>query len=148
MPGFVGLVGDLGGGSLEMSAIAEGHDSIGETHELGVIRIQDDSGNSPLKAQGLARQRLKASGLHKGQGGAFCAIGGTWRSLAKVHQVLRDYPLHMVQHYSVKAADMLKLCEEIVAAVDAGKPWIGSEHASSGRRDLVPYGAAVMADVL
>ena len=148
MPGFVGLVGDLGGGSLEMSAIAEGHDSIGETHELGVIRIQDDSGNSPLKAQALARQRLKASGLLKGQGGAFCAIGGTWRSLAKVHQVLRDYPLHMVQHYSVRAADMLKLCEEIVAAVDAGKPWIGSEHASSGRRDLVPYGAAVMAEVL
>jgi exopolyphosphatase / guanosine-5'-triphosphate,3'-diphosphate pyrophosphatase len=148
MPGFAGLVGDLGGGSLEMSAIAGGHDSVGETHELGVIRIQDDSGNSPQKAVALARQRLKASKLLTGQGGAFCAIGGTWRSLAKVHQVLRDYPLHMVQHYSVKAADMLKLCEDIVSAAESGKPWIGAEHASSGRRDLVPYGAAVLVEVL
>ncbi len=148
MPGFAGLVGDLGGGSLELSSIAEGHDANGETHELGVIRIQDDSGNSPQKAATLARQRLKDSKLLTGQGGSFCAIGGTWRSLAKVHQVLRNYPLHMVQHYSAKASDMLKLCDDIASAVSSGKSWQGSEHASSSRRDLVPYGAAVLAEVL
>ncbi|RYE53213.1 MAG: exopolyphosphatase, partial [Rhizobiaceae bacterium] len=96
MPDFAGVVGDLGGGSLELSPIASGHDETGETHELGVIRLQDDSTNVPSKAQVLAAKRLKKSKLLKGQGGAFCAIGGTWRSLAKVHQVLRDYPLHMV----------------------------------------------------
>jgi len=148
MPDFAGVVGDLGGGSLELSPIASGHDETGETHELGVIRLQDDSANAPLKALALVTKRLKKSKLLKGQGGAFCAIGGTWRSLAKVHQVLRDYPLHMVQHYTVKAPDMLKLCEEIVEAAAAGKPYAGSEIASSGRRDLVPYGAAVMIEVL
>lgn len=148
MPGFVGVVGDLGGGSLELSSIADGADSTGETHELGVIRLQDDSETSPSKGQVIAKQRLKKSRLLDGQGGAFCAIGGTWRSLAKVHQVLRDYPLHMVQHYGVKASDLLKLCEDIVAATAASKPYTGSEHVSSGRRDLVPYGAAVMIEVL
>lgn len=148
MPGFVGVVGDLGGGSLELSSIADGADSTGETHELGVIRLQDDSETSPSRGQVIAKQRLKKSRLLGGQGGSFCAIGGTWRSLAKVHQVLRDYPLHMVQHYGVKASDMLKLCEDIVAATAAGKPYTGSEHVSSGRRDLVPYGAAVMIEVL
>lgn len=148
MPGFVGVVGDLGGGSLELSSIADGADSTGETHELGVIRLQDDSEISPSKAQAIANKRLKKSKLMTGQGGSFCAIGGTWRSLAKVHQVLRDYPLHMVQHYNVKASDMLKLCEDIVAATAANKPYTGSEHVSSGRRDLVPYGAAVMIEVL
>ncbi len=148
MPGFVGVVGDLGGGSLELSSIADGADSTGETHELGVIRLQDDSEISPSKAQAIANKRLKKSRLMDGQGGSFCAIGGTWRSLAKVHQVLREYPLHMVQHYNVKASDMLKLCEDIVAATAANKPYTGSEHVSSGRRDLVPYGAAVMIEVL
>jgi exopolyphosphatase/guanosine-5'-triphosphate,3'-diphosphate pyrophosphatase len=149
MPGFVGLVGDLGGGSLELSSIAAGRDSVGETHALGVIRLQDDSGNSPKKAQQLAAQRLKRSKLVVGgNGGTLCAIGGTWRALAKVHQNLRNYPLHMVQHYLVKSSDMLKLCDEIVAASSAGKPWPGSEHASSGRRELVPYGAALMTEVI
>ncbi len=148
MPGFDGVVGDLGGGSLELSRITDGSDSVGETFELGVIRMQDDSGNTPSKAQAVAAKRLKKSKLLKSQGNAFCAIGGTWRSLAKLHQVLRGYPLHMVQHYSVKASDMLKLCEEVVAAVSDGKAYTGSEHMSSGRRDLVPYGAAVMIEVL
>lgn len=148
MPGFAGAVGDLGGGSLELSTILSGIDSVGETHELGVIRLQDDTGNAPQKALAFAKQRLKQSGLLTGQGGTFCAIGGTWRSLAKVHQVLRDYPLHMVQHYSVKASDMLKLSEDIVAAASTGKTYPGSETASSGRRDLLPYGAAVLAEVI
>lgn len=148
MPGFTGVVGDLGGGSLELSSIDGGTDAAGETHELGVIRLQDDSDTSPAKAQSVARQRLKKSKLLDGRGGSFCAIGGTWRSLAKVHQVLRDYPLHMVQHYAVKAGDMLKLCEEIVAATVTGKAYPGSDSVSSGRRDLVPYGAAVMIEVL
>ena len=149
IPGFAGLVGDLGGGSLELSAIAGGQDSAGETHELGVIRLQDDSGGSPIKAQAIARQRLASSRLAgEVSTGVFCAIGGTWRSLAKVHQVLRNYPLHMVQHYAAKASDLLKLCDEIVEAVAAGKSMPGAEHVSSGRRELVPYGAAVMSELL
>jgi exopolyphosphatase/guanosine-5'-triphosphate,3'-diphosphate pyrophosphatase len=148
MPDFAGLVGDLGGGSLELSAIAAGRDEAGETQELGVIRMQDDAGNAPQKARALAARRLKKSKLLHGQGGDFCAIGGTWRSLAKVHQVLRGYPLHMVQHYAAKAHDMLKLCEEIVEHAAAGKPYPGAEQVSSSRRDLVPYGAAVMMEVL
>jgi exopolyphosphatase/guanosine-5'-triphosphate,3'-diphosphate pyrophosphatase len=149
IPDFSGVVGDLGGGSLELSAMTSGTDSMGETHELGVIRLQDDSDRSLAKAQSLAKHRLKDSMLSDGAGGeVFCAIGGTWRSLAKMHQVLRDYPLHMVQHYETKATDILKLCDDIVEAVEDGKSYPGQEHVSSSRRDLVPYGAAVLAEVL
>lgn len=149
IPNFAGLIGDLGGGSLELSAISEGHDSIGETHELGVIRLQDDSGQSAVKAQVLARARLKKSGLAKGHpSDLFCAIGGTWRSLAKIHQVQAKYPLHMVQHYIAKAPELIKLCDDIVAAAEAGKPIPGGEAISASRRELMPYGAAVLGEVL
>jgi exopolyphosphatase/guanosine-5'-triphosphate,3'-diphosphate pyrophosphatase len=146
---FTGLVGDLGGGSLELSSITSGRDAVGETHALGVIRMQDDSGKSVTKVREIARERLAKSGLLKGRpGGQFAAIGGTWRSIAKIHQVLRDYPLHMVQHYVTRAADMQKLCDDIVEAVAAGKTMPGADNVSSSRRELVPYGAAVMSEVL
>lgn len=150
IPDFDGVVGDLGGGSLELSAIAGGADtSTGETFELGVIRLQDDSGMSPVKARALAKQRLKASGvMDKNSSKTFCAIGGTWRSLAKIDLVLRKYPLHMVQHYVADASQMAKLCEDIVEAAEAGKPIPGGDAISSSRRELMPYGAAVMLEVI
>ena len=149
IPDFAGVVGDLGGGSLELQLIDDGIAAAGETHELGVIRLQDDSKLSPAKAGALARTRLKGSMLGTRKvGGAFCAIGGTWRSLAKLHQVLRKYPLHMVQHYALPASEIARFCEEITDAVAAGKPMPGADAVSSSRRDLVPYGAAVLAEVL
>ena len=148
IPRFSGIVGDLGGGSLELSHIDDGQDAQGETHPLGVIRLQDDSGGSPSKAASIVRARLRDSSFGRGHpSGVFCAIGGTWRSLAKIHQVQRGYPLHMVQHYQVKAPDFLKMCEDIL---DAGstKHYPGSDSVSSSRRELVPYGAAVLSEVI
>jgi exopolyphosphatase/guanosine-5'-triphosphate,3'-diphosphate pyrophosphatase len=54
----------------------------------------------------------------------------------------------MVQHYVTKASDLAKLCDEIVDAFAAGKAYPGSDHTSSSRRDLVPFGAVVLSEVL
>ncbi|KFL25861.1 hypothetical protein JP75_25655, partial [Devosia riboflavina] len=75
-------------------------------------------------------------------------IGGTWRSLAKVYQVQRRYPLHMVQHYTVKGPDLAKLCDAIVEAAETNKPYPGMDTTSSSRRDLIPFGAAVLGEVV
>lgn len=148
IPDFDGVVGDLGGGSLELSTILDGSDTDGQSYELGVIRLQDDSNGSPSKAAAIVRERLQKSNLARGRkGGTFAAIGGTWRSLAKLHQVVRGYPLHMVQHYQVAASDMIALCQEIVNAGSL-KNYVGSDQVSSSRRELVPFGAAVLAEVL
>lgn len=148
-PGFAGVVGDLGGGSLELSTINDGMDTYGETYNIGVIRLQDDADGSPSKAAEIVRKRLKSKTLSgDGEDRIFCAIGGTWRAMAKLHQKLSDYPLHMVQHYMVPAADMIGFCEEIVEAVADGKSYRGADLVSSSRRELVPYGAAVLGEVL
>lgn len=148
IPGFAGIVGDLGGGSLELSAIVDGADTCGESFELGVIRLQDDAEGSPRKAAELTRARLEASILASGDAQAqFAAIGGTWRSLAKLHQSRQDYPLHMVQDYVVSAEDMIAFCDEIVGA-DTLKGYPGSGSVSNSRRELVPFGAAVLSEIL
>lgn len=148
IPGFAGMVGDLGGGSLELSNIIQGSDTDGESFEIGVIRLQDDSDGSPVKAASIARERLLKSSLSRApKGRSFAAIGGTWRSLAKLHQIVSKYPLHMVQHYVVAADEMVRFCQGIVNAASL-KGYEGAEHVSSSRRELVPFGAAVMAEVL
>ncbi|MGV8830699.1 MAG: exopolyphosphatase [Devosia sp.] len=146
--GFTGMVGDLGGGSLELSSIANGHDTDGQSFELGVIRLQDDSNGSPSKAASIVAEKLVNSSLAKaGKDSSFAAIGGTWRALAKLHQIVRKYPLHMVQHYVVPADEMIAFCNEIVGASSL-KGYFGADQVSSSRRELVPFGAAVMAEVL
>jgi exopolyphosphatase/guanosine-5'-triphosphate,3'-diphosphate pyrophosphatase len=148
MPDFAGTVGDLGGGSLELSTISNRTDTDGQSHQLGVIRLQDDSNGSPTRAAAIVRERLEKSSLSKkGKGSSFVAIGGTWRSLAKLHQIISDYPLHMVQHYVVPADEMIAFCNEIISASSL-KGYNGAEHVSSSRRELVPFGAAVMLEVL
>jgi exopolyphosphatase/guanosine-5'-triphosphate,3'-diphosphate pyrophosphatase len=149
MPDFEGVIGDQGGGSLELSVLAKGQDKVGETHELGVIRLQDDSGGSVARAATLARARLKSSRVLKdNRNRMFCAIGGTWRSFAKMLQVRSNYPLHMVQHYVVSAVEAEKLCAEIIAAAAAGRPMPLGDNVSASRRDLVPYSAAVLSELI
>ncbi|KKC34756.1 Ppx/GppA phosphatase family protein [Devosia psychrophila] len=148
IPGFIGVVGDLGGGSLELSSIRNGSDTDGVSFELGVIRLQDDSKGAPSRAAVIVQEQLAKSRLAEVEKGlSFAAIGGTWRSLAKLHQIVRGYPLRMVQHYVVPAAEMIAFCEAIVGA-NSLKGYEGSENVSSSRRELVPFGAAVMLEVL
>ncbi|WP_338610555.1 Ppx/GppA phosphatase family protein [Pelagibacterium nitratireducens] len=149
MPEFVGVVGDLGGGSLELAMVDGGQDTGGETHELGVIRLQDDTQMTATKASGIIRERLKSSKLlEPGRYKSFAAIGGTWRALAKLHQARCNYPLHMVQDYVVSTADILPLCEALIEGNGDKKLVKGIETVSGSRKDLLPYGAAVLAEVL
>lgn len=146
MPGFSGMVGDLGGGSLELSVIRSGSDTAGETLELGVIRLQDDSALSPKKAGQIAARRLKKSKVLNGKAPqVFCAIGGTWRALAKLLQMRSDYPLRMVQDYMVDAAAVLELAEQLVRNQD-DVPEL--EQINRARAGLLPFGAAVLAQII
>jgi exopolyphosphatase/guanosine-5'-triphosphate,3'-diphosphate pyrophosphatase len=53
----------------------------------------------------------------------------------------------MVQDYVVPAADMIAFCETIIAA-DSLKNYPGAGDASNSRRELVPFGAAALSEVL
>lgn len=149
IPEFDGIVGDLGGGSLEFAALRARLDSVGETHELGAIRIEDDAEGDVKKARKIARERLEKSALLAERGGGtFAAIGGTWRSLAKLHQNREDYPLHMIQHYQVPADKIIALCDALVEAHEKGETLDGMKVVSSSRKALLPFGAAVLSETL
>ena len=97
IPGANGIVGDLGGGSLELVRIADGavRDTI--SFPLGVLRV----GGQTLQTIGKKVDKaLGESGwLSKGEGLPFYMVGGSWRSLARVDMHLTGYPLPIVHHY-------------------------------------------------
>jgi exopolyphosphatase/guanosine-5'-triphosphate,3'-diphosphate pyrophosphatase len=149
MPNQRGLLGDFGGGSLELAGLDGDLVFGGETYALGAIRLQDDSENDANKALKIARERLADSALiHAQHLPEFVAIGGTWRALAKLHQILSEYPLSMVQGYRVPAADMIALCDEVLKQAKNGEMFDAAQELSSNRRNLLPYGAAALKAVL
>ncbi|MGI6852690.1 exopolyphosphatase [Mesorhizobium sp. 1B3] len=142
-----GIAGDLGGGSLELVDIDGEVIGDGITLPLGGLRLQDMSKNSPAMASRIARKELTRAKLLKGgEGRPFYAVGGTWRNLARLHMSAIDYPLAVMHHYEMdveKSADFLKQ----VARGEIEK-MTGIERVSKSRRALLPYGAAVLQEII
>ncbi len=149
IPDFTGVVGDLGGGSLELSAITEGHDAIGETHGLGVIRMQDDAGKSVNKAREIARQRLETSLLDARSRGASSAPlagrGGRWQKSTRCCAII---PSTWSSTTPPRPATSSRCATTSSTRRRPASPMPGAENASSSRRDLVPFGAVVLSEVL
>ncbi|GEP05953.1 exopolyphosphatase [Methylobacterium oxalidis] len=143
-----GVVGDLGGGSLELVDVRGAVVGQGVTMPLGGLALQDLSGGSLKKASKLAREHLKkaAPQLETLRGRTFYAVGGTWRALARLHQAERGYPVHVMHGYSVEPTDELNFLE-MVEQVDAAQLQ-EVESISEARRPLLAYGAVVLEEII
>lgn len=141
-----GVVGDLGGGSLELIDIWGRDVGAGVSLPIGGLVLSDLSRNSPKRAVRLVREALaEAAPLRELKGRSFYAVGGTFRALAKLHMSRRAYPLHVIQGYVMPAeaglfADLLEPAEG---------PGNGAFTAvSAARRPLLAYGAVVLAEIV
>jgi exopolyphosphatase/guanosine-5'-triphosphate,3'-diphosphate pyrophosphatase len=142
-----GIAGDLGGGSLELIDVAAGAIGQGKTYPLGGIRLSESADGSIRKAERIAEDVLKGSDvLAKLQGRPFYAVGGTWRSLARLHMFQKGYPLHVMHHYAIPAAEALEFCR-VVARGDVDS-LDRIEVISKQRRELLPYGAIVLGQII
>jgi exopolyphosphatase/guanosine-5'-triphosphate,3'-diphosphate pyrophosphatase len=143
-----GIVGDMGGGSLELVDVQGNRIGEGITLPLGGLALQDVSGNSPKKAQKIVREALARAPRHleRLRGRTFYAVGGTWRALAKLHQAARDYPLHVMHGYTISPADGLDFLE-IVEKADS-KTLKDIEQISEARRPLLTYGAILLEQII
>jgi exopolyphosphatase/guanosine-5'-triphosphate,3'-diphosphate pyrophosphatase len=143
-----GIVGDMGGGSLELVDVKGDGIGDGVTMPLGGLALQDMSGGSLKKAQKLVREGLARAPrqLERMRGRTFYAVGGTWRALAKLHQAARDYPLHVMHGYTISPDDGLDFLQ-LVERVDA-KTLKDIESVSEARRPLLSYGAVVLEEII
>jgi exopolyphosphatase/guanosine-5'-triphosphate,3'-diphosphate pyrophosphatase len=102
-----GYVGDLGGGSLELIRVADGKLGDRLSLPLGTLRHNILNGKSPKQIGQMIRDDIDAirgeSGFVIEKGLPFYLIGGAWRSFARLHMQVSDYPLTILSNYHMPA---------------------------------------------
>ena len=113
-----GVVGDLGGGSLELVDVRGTRARHGLTRPLGGLALADISAKSLKKAEKFVKKSLGGLPVLKGcEDRSFYAVGGTWRSLARLHMWQTGYPLHVMHGYAIAADEALEFAQ-LVHRVD------------------------------
>jgi exopolyphosphatase / guanosine-5'-triphosphate,3'-diphosphate pyrophosphatase len=142
-----GIVGDLGGGSLELTEIKSGDAGAGISLPLGSLSLMDLSERSPKKAAKIVRETLSNVKLLQSlPGRTFYAVGGTWRALARLHMRQRQYPMNVMHNYVIPSRDALEFAR-LVERIEADA-LMAIEAVSSARRPLLAYGAAVIEEII
>jgi exopolyphosphatase/guanosine-5'-triphosphate,3'-diphosphate pyrophosphatase len=138
-----GLVGDLGGGSLELVDIRGTRVRSGLTLPLGGLVLQDVAGRSIKKAEKIVAQALEdIDMLAEGEGRTFYAVGGTWRALARLHMWQTGYPFHVMHNYRISTREAVEFAR-LVHRVDT-ETLSKIEVVNADRRPLLAYAALVM----
>ena len=142
-----GIVGDLGGGSLELVDVRGARSRAGVTLPLGGLALQDISAKSIKKAEKIVKDALaNVPQLAQGAGRAFYAVGGTWRALARLHMAQTGYPLHVMHGYVMPAREALEYCRLVHRVNPETLSQI--EVVADARRPLLPYAALVLEHIV
>ncbi|HUN98066.1 MAG TPA: exopolyphosphatase [Bradyrhizobium sp.] len=143
-----GIVGDLGGGSLELIDVRGNRVHSGVTLPLGSLALQDASHKSLKRAERIVKTDLSSvAHLKAGRGRTFYAVGGTWRALARIHIIQSGYPLHVMHGYSIPAADALDFTQRLRRLVSTNM-LANIEAVADARRPLLAYAALVLEYVI
>lgn len=114
-PGAAGVVGDLGGGSLELTEIGDGTTGRATSLPLGVLRVGSGKSGEQAARDALRRGIKEAGFLKVARNKPFYMVGGSWRALAKMDMIATDFPLPATHHYRMRperAAQLRKLADD------------------------------------
>lgn len=147
-PQATGVIGDLGGSSLELVAIGPSGLSQGESWRIGPLAF--GGAPDPLDieaADALIAPALAQSAVLAGvDGGDFHAVGGVWRALARIDMSLRDYPLQVLHNYAIPRAQAIDLCAFLARQ---SRKSIERAAGSPGKRaETLAYAAHLLGSVL
>src|SRR5690606_18319437 len=145
-PDAKGLVGDLGGASLELIEISPKGIGRGETFPLGPLTLMDGADfdyGKVSKQVGAVLDRTKLLGK---RGGDFYAVGGAWRALGRIDMALTNHPLGVLHHHEMSRNEVLKIVD---AVRRQGRRSLEKlEEAAAKRAETLPYAAVVLEHVM
>lgn len=144
-PDAAGVVGDLGGSSLELIRLNGASPGDGVTLPLGPFAL---GAPRPLVIDRTRRVIESALAPHAQRFAAreFHAVGGAWRNLALLHMELADYPLRVAHQYEMSRSDAVDLARFVERQSKASLQRI--EGLSKRRFETLPYAALVLEEVI
>ncbi len=146
MPEASGIVGDLGGGSIELIEIDKGAVGRAATLPLGPLRLADLADDDKKLKEVIDRLLATVPWLAAAEGGNFYAVGGSWRALARIHMAESRYPLHIIQNYTLSRGEAEKFLDFI--AKQTRKSLDGIAGVSKKRLEVVPLAGRVLARIV
>jgi exopolyphosphatase/guanosine-5'-triphosphate,3'-diphosphate pyrophosphatase len=143
-PLATGVVGDLGGASLELTALKAGKPGKGATFAVGPFALSNGGAFDPIEVQDRAAKGLKGS--EKFASPTLHAVGGAWRNLALLHMRRTGYPLEIVHQYRISANEAVETARFIARQSRGSLERMGG--ASKKRAETMPYAATVLASLI
>ncbi|MGD9965679.1 MAG: Ppx/GppA family phosphatase [Hyphomonadaceae bacterium] len=145
-PDAKGLVGDLGGASLELIEISPKGVGRGETFPLGPLTLMDGDDFDYAKVSKQVEQVLDGTKLLYKRGGDFYAVGGAWRALGRIDISLTNHPLGVLHHHEMSRNEVLKVVEAV--RKQSKRSLERLEEAAAKRAETLPYAAVVLEHVM
>lgn len=147
IPDAEGLVADLGGGSLELVKVGGGRMSEHTTLPLGLLRLNEAAEGDRGKALSIIDKALeKNKWVGKQRDKTLYAVGGAWRSLARVCIAQMNYPLHVLDNFTLERQQAIGLFEVISRLSQRSLEQI--KGVSRARLATLPLAAAVLERLL
>jgi len=114
-PFAAGLVGDLGGGSLELIAVEAGEIGARTSLKLGALRLQEEcAGDMAAVERRIAEDLASVEWLGGLASPTLYTVGGAWRAIARAHMAMADYPLSVLHHYTLTRDEALATCDHVI----------------------------------
>jgi exopolyphosphatase/guanosine-5'-triphosphate,3'-diphosphate pyrophosphatase len=111
MPGADGVMGDLGGGSLELVRVAGNVVLQSVSVPLGVLRVREVRARGKDALADTLSTMLSQVGWQDVPAGLpFYMVGGSWRALARLDMHLNDYPLPIFHNYEMTPDCIAAMC--------------------------------------
>jgi exopolyphosphatase/guanosine-5'-triphosphate,3'-diphosphate pyrophosphatase len=105
-PDSRGLVGDLGGASLELVKLSGGQPNGGVTLPLGPFAFGEPGRFDAGRVRAVANRLLEPIvATHTSD--TLTAVGGAWRNFALLHMRTSDYPLRIIHQYEIGRREAL-----------------------------------------
>jgi len=147
VPQADGIMGDLGGGSLDLVRLVKGACETYGTMPLGHLRLQEMSGDDIANARNIIDTHFaKAKWLKQAKGKSLYLTGGIMRAIARVFIEQTNYPLHVVDNFTIRADDALGL-SRLMAGLSPGTLRKISS-LSPSRVKSVPYATEVLGSLI
>ncbi|HEX7886401.1 MAG TPA: Ppx/GppA phosphatase family protein [Phenylobacterium sp.] len=140
-PDAEGVVGDLGGSSLELVRLNGFSNIEGITLPLGPFALGAPKSLNPERTRRLIDDHLAPLAMRYASP-VFHAVGGAWRNLALLHMQLAKYPLHVAHQYEIGRSEALDLARFVQHQSRSSLE--GIEGLSKKRFDTLPYAAVVL----
>jgi exopolyphosphatase/guanosine-5'-triphosphate,3'-diphosphate pyrophosphatase len=142
-----GLVGDIGGGSLEVAEVVV--DDVGErmaSMPLGALRVKALMADSVHGAKEHIDAVLAENLPPLLTDPVLYAVGGGWRALARVHIAMSGHPISVTHGYAIPAGEAREHAKQIARM--SPDEVVSLPDVPSRRVDTLPAAALVMSRVL